>query len=148
MPKEYTRDQLWKLYEKLPREIKEAVFSEETADDIWNVCEKNGVEQVSDVAKYAGYVLMGVLPPDEFQTALEKEVELGKEMAQRVAREINRFIFYPLKPALEEIYKTEGIPPRSPITEPGTKPEGTEEAPPVEKPEAPSGEDAYRESIE
>lgn len=143
MPREYTRDQLWKLYEKLPEELKEAIFSAETADNIWNVCDRNEVEEVSKVAKYAGYVLMGVLPPDEFQKTLEEEVGLEKEIAKKVTQEINRFIFYPVKISLEEIYKVPITPPPAGVTLP---PETT--APPEEKPTAPPREDVYREPIE
>ena len=139
MPKEYTREQLWKLYEKLPEELKEAIFSVGTADSIWDVCEKNEVEEVSKVAKYAGYVLMGVLPADEFQETLERELKLKKDKAKKVAQEITRFIFYPVKSSLEEIYKT-------PITPPPAGPKVA--PPPEEKLKAPPREDVYRELIE
>ncbi len=150
MPKEYTKEQLWKLYEKLPSELKEAVFSEETAENIWDVCEKNAVEEVSQVARYAGHVLMGVLAPDDFQEALKKEVKLKKEVAKKVAQEINRFIFYPVKPALEELHKVEITPPTRPITEPtiGPMEKVTAEEETEEKPEAPAKKDTYREPIE
>lgn len=139
MSKEYTQEQLWKLYEKLPGELKEAIFSVGTADGIYDICERNGVEEISEVAKYTGWVLFGVLSPDEFQKTLEKEIELKKDKAKKVAREINRFIFYPVKTSLEEIYKT-------PLTPP---PAGIEVAPPPEeKPKAPPRDDVYREPVE
>jgi len=138
MPKEYTREQLWKLYEKLPGELKEAIFSVGTADSIWDVCERNEVEEISEVAKYAGWVLLGVLSPDEFEETIKKEIELKEDKAKKVSREINRFIFYPVKTSLEEIYKTSITPP----------PAGLKAAPPPEeKPEAPPREDVYREPI-
>jgi hypothetical protein len=34
MPKEYRKEELWKLYEKLPKELQEAIFAEETANHI------------------------------------------------------------------------------------------------------------------
>ena len=139
MPKEYTREQLWKLYEKLPGELKEAIFSVGTADSIYDICERNEVEEISEVAKYAGRVLLGVLPPDEFEETIKKEIKLKEDKAKKVSREINRFVFYPVKSSLEEIYKT-------PITPP---PAGLKTAPPPEeKPKAPPREDVYREPIE
>ena len=56
MPKEYTREQLWKLYEKLPGELKEAIFSVGTADSIYDICERNKIEddRVSEIARYTG----------------------------------------------------------------------------------------------
>lgn len=142
MVKEYSKEQLWKLYEKLPQELKEAIFSEDTAENISNVCEKNEIvegEKISEIAKYTGRVLMGILPPDEFQRILEKEVKLKKEQAKMVAREINRFVFYPVKTSLEKLYAVELAPPVEPVKV---------ALPPEEEPTPPSGEDVYRESIE
>jgi len=139
MPKEYTREEFWKLYEKLPQELKGALFAEETGNNIYEVCKRNGVENNLDqIVGYVGQVLVGVLPPDDFQATLEKEVKLKKDTAKKVAREINRFIFYPVKSSLEELYKIEIAPPAKPKVAP----------PPEEKPPAPPAKDIYREPIE
>jgi hypothetical protein len=141
MTKEYTKEELWKLYEKLPQELKEAIFSEETADSILNICIRNGIddERISKIAKYTGRVLIGVLPPNEFQEVLEKEVGIEREAAKKVAQEIYRFIFYPVKSSLEELYKIEIAAPAQPtkIT-----------PPPGEKAKIPEEKDIYREPIE
>jgi len=141
MPKEYTKDQFWKLYKKLPAELKEAIFSAETADNIFDICIRNGIEdeRISEVARYTGRVLLGILSVDEFQETLEKELKLKKDVAQKITQEINRFIFYPVKPALEEIYKIEIAPLAKPT---GVTP------PPEEKPTTPPSKDTYREPIE
>lgn len=146
MPEEYVREQLWKLYQKLPEELQEAIFSAETADNIDSVCTGNKVEEkkVPDVAKYTGRVLMGLLPPEEFEKTLVKEVKLKTEVAKNVAREINRFIFFPVKEVLSQIYKVEIAPPVRP---PGVIPEVKPEVPPEEE-EKPKREDVYREPIE
>jgi len=139
MPKKYTREEFWKLYEKLPQELKDALFAEETGDNIYETCKRNGVENNLDqIVEYVGQVLVGVLPPDEFQATLEKEVKLNKDVAKKVAQEINRFIFYPVKSSLEELYKIEIAPPAKPKVVP----------PPEEKPPAPPAKDIYREPIE
>jgi len=108
MAKEYTKEELWGLYEKLPPELREAVFSEETADRIFSVCERNNVNEVSKVAYYVGLALMGVLLPKDFQKTLEKEVGLKKTAAQEVSHQISRFIFYPVKLQLEQLHKVPG----------------------------------------
>ena len=139
MPKKYTREEFWKLYEKLPQELKDALFAEETGNNIYETCKRNGVENNLDqIVEYVGQVLVGVLPPDEFQATLEKEVKLNKDVAKKVAQEINRFIFYPVKSSLEELYKIEIAPPAKPKVAP----------PPEEKPPAPPAKDIYREPIE
>jgi len=143
MPEEYTKEQFWKLYEKLPQELKDALFAEETGDNIHDICERNGVlENLDRVVDYVGRVLVGLLPPDDLQETLERELEIDKERAKKIGQEINRFIFYPVKAYLEELYKIEMVP----IA-------GTPAKPPVKKveekaEERPKRMDVYREPIE
>jgi hypothetical protein len=147
MKKEYSKDQIWEFYDKLSSELKEAVFSMETANNIFDICIRNGIEddRVSEVARYTGRVLLGILSAGELQETLEKEVKLKKEAAKKVTQEIDRLIFYPVKPALDELYKTGESSKTKPLIEKAIPPEAT---PPEEKPSTPSGSDTYRESIE
>ena len=99
MPNKYTTEQLWKLYEKLPQELKEAVFSEETANNIYDICTRNEIEddRISEIARYTGRVLMGILPLDEFQEVLEKELKLKKDLAKKFFRKLIVLSFIQLK---------------------------------------------------
>lgn len=142
MAKKYTSEQFWKLYEELPQELKDALHNEKTGNNIYDICKRNGIlDNLDQVVEYVGQVLVGVFPPDEFEETIKKEIKLEKEVAKKVAQEINRFIFYPVKSSLEEIYKIEIVPPAKPKVAPPPKP-------PEEKPKAPPGEDVYRELIE
>jgi hypothetical protein len=105
MLEQYTKDQLWAIYNKLPQPLKEAVFSAENADHIYNTCERHNVEAISQVASYVGFVLMGLLLPSQFEKTLVSEVKLKKPIAQQVAADINRFVFYPVKEELEELHR-------------------------------------------
>lgn len=146
MEKEYTKEQLWKLYKKLPEELKEAAFSVENAENIESICKRNGIEEekISKITKFVGQVFLGLLPPNEFQENLEMELNLEKETAKKVAREINRFIFFPVREALEKLYKIEIAP--STIEEKIVTP--TEIKPKEKKPEEKPRMDIYREPIE
>ncbi len=139
MEKQYTKDELWQIYEKLPDNLKEAVFSMETADAIWNICERNEIDEVSELSKLVGYVLLGILPPSEFQKSLETELKLAPEVAKKVFQEIHRQIFYPVQTELSKLYPTE-VMPAAPA--PATTQGKPVEEKPVEK------EDTYREAIE
>ena len=89
-----------------------------------------------------GQVLLGLLLPQE----LEKEIEaLGaaKEAAQGTARDLNRLVFYPVKPALEQLHRMEIEGTGTIVTRKPEEAETTEE-----KPEEPKGDDTYREPIE
>ena len=142
MAKDYTQEEIDKILQNLPEELKEAVFSMETADAIWNACIKQKIidERMAKIAEYTGYVLMGLLSPQEFQEALEKELKIETATTKKVVQEINRFIFYPVKPALEQLFKIEITPPSSLPTE--------KSKPGEEKPPTPSEKDTYREPIE
>lgn len=148
MPKKYTSEQFWELYEKLPQELKDALFAEETGNNIYEVCQKNETEgMLEDIVDLVGQALVGLLPPEEFQNNLEKELGLEKETAKKVAHEINRFVFYPVKPTLEQLYSMgttagEKKPEVAPLKTNGEKP------PTEEKPAITSREDTYREPIE
>ena len=147
MPQQYTSDQFWKLYKELSQELKDALFAEETGKNIYDVCDRNGVpEKLREVVDYVGRVLVGVLPIEDFQETLESKLEMEKDIAKKVAQEINRLIFYPVKPALEELYKIGAAEPVAGEKEKMIKKEPGEET--EEKPEAPSSEDTYRELVE
>jgi len=152
MAKEYTKEQFWKLYEKLPQELKDVLFAEETGDNIYDVCERNKIEEnLETVVNLVGQVLVGVLAPEDFQNTLEEELIIEKDVAKKIAQEINRFIFYPVKPVLEQLYQV-GVAPTEKTAEKLTieRPEIKSEIPGTEdeKPTRPSKKDVYREPIE
>lgn len=133
MSKEYTREQFWELYEKLPQKLKETIFSGETAENIFNICSKNGIKdnQISEVARYTGRVLLKILSEKEFDKILEKELKINKDISQKIAREINRLIFLPVKSSLSE-----------------TNTKEKDILPAEQPPQKPPSKDAYREKIE
>ena len=133
MLKEYTREQLQKLYKKLPEELQDAIYSKETADSIYDICERNNIEEKSIVAKLVGRVLLGILAPDEFQEAIEKELKLSREKAKEVAWEVSRFIFYPVRIHLEKLYQIEITPfPTTPFSVKKEKPKIDKYREPIE----------------
>ena len=138
MSKELTENQYWELLQKIPPELKEALFSEKTANNIFNIAERNNVEELQTLSGYVGDVLLGILPPDGFQEVLEKEIGIETRTAKRVAMEIYRFIFHPVKESLEELYKIE----IAPLAKMKVTP------PPQERPPTPpKKDDVYRELI-
>jgi hypothetical protein len=141
--KELPPDQFWKLQEKLPQELRDALWSPETGNDIHETIERHDTDEHGQkISWLVGQVLLGLLLPQE----IEKEIRnLGveEETARSVARDLNRLIFYPIKPALEQLHRME-IEVSAKIVTP--KPEEAETT--EEKPEEPKGDDTYREPIE
>ena len=145
MPRSYTQEELDKAYERLPDELQKAVFSIETSDAVWRACERQGIkdERFGEIGRRVGYVLMGLILPAEFQGILEKEVKLPKAAAKEIARDINRFVFYPVRPALEQLHRMEIEVSAKIVT-----PEPSSEEAQQPKKEEPRREDAYREPVE
>ncbi len=153
MAREYPKKELWKLFLKLPEDLKETATSVESANTIYNIGKRNGLdeEKCAELSKFVGLTLFGLLPPVEFQETLEKELELEKEIAKNISREIARYVFFPVKSSLEELYKIEitpaGVKPVPPMPPPPPRPAEKPEVKPVEKEEKPVT-DIYREPIE
>ncbi len=102
---DYPKEQLWELYQDLPETLQKALFSEEVADNIYEICQKNKIEKANEISRNIGYVFSGLLPPSEFKGVLSEEIGLDKKKAESVSTEIERFIFLPLKKNLEALYK-------------------------------------------
>ena len=153
MPKKYTSEQFWKLYEKLPQELRDALFAEETGNNIYQICERYEVEEeLEQVVDCVGQVLVGVLTPADLAKTLEQDLKIEKETAEKITQEINRFIFFPVKAELEKLYKIDVTPEEKTEIEKATlspeeKPAGITPLP-DKKPQTSSGKDTYREEIE
>jgi len=145
MPKKISQEQFWKLYDKLPQDLKDSLFSNETGKDIYEVCSRHKIEdKLSNIVDYVGQVLVGILAPEDFQKTLEKDLKVNKETAKEVTKEISRLILYPVRPALEKIHGTGLARPEK------AKPEKIKKAREEtnEEPEASPSKDTYREPIE
>ena len=132
-------------------------------DGVYDICERSGIkgERITELSNYVGKVLLGILPLDELQEKLEKEMKIEKTEAKKIVREIFRVILYPVKSSLEGLYQIEIIPPTS-VKETVKKEKKSSiksktSAVPKEKPTTPLAEeksttpqttDKYREPIE
>jgi len=140
MVRKISSEKFWELYKSLPQELKEVLADQETGDVILSVCQRNGIpEKTEEIVDSVSQVLIGLSPPDEFQQVLERELKIEPEVAKKVNQEIYRFIFYPVKANLEELYRKELVS----IAEPSKI-----VPPPEEKPEPQTKTDVYREPVE
>lgn len=144
MAEEYPKEELQKIYESLPDDLKEALFSEKTAGDIYDTCVENDIEEKNlEVAKYVGYVLLGLLSPDELGKTLKEKLAMTDGLAKKISQKIARLVFSPLKARLEALYK---IKIETPVEPSGESAKG--EPPKEEAPKKRLGKDIYREQIE
>ena len=136
--------EFFKLYEKLPEELQDLISSTEMGDSLENICTQYDVlSYLYEVNDYVGNVLLGLLPPNEFEETLQKGLSIEKNKAKKITREVNRFVFYPVKSLLEDMYNIELAPVAKIETKlPVTKKEEVKE---IKKPVK---SDTYREPIE
>jgi hypothetical protein len=156
------KKQFLKLYKNTPQELRNVLVSEEKGDDIEEICFKYDIiKYLFQINDLIGNVLLGLLPPDQFQEKLEKELNIKKEKAKKITREINRYVFYPVKSSLEDLYNIEIAPAAKMRIKPSMKnkiikkekPEDEEEKKESKdsekkKPEEKKTSDTYREPIE
>ncbi len=163
MAEKHTKEEFWKLYKKLPPALKNALADEETGNNIERICSRYKIEDCLDkMVDYVGDALVGLLPPPDFQETLIRELNLEENQAKKISYEIHRFIFYPVKKELEELYdlKAESVRPEEisdkdktaeePIEKEVKKEEAAEEKRQETKPKSKeewSSGDSYREPI-
>ncbi len=142
---EYTKEQLRKLLLGLPEDIKEIFMSDETQEVVLKVLEENELldDRGGIVSALIRNVLLGLLPLEDFKESLKKEVGLKDDIAKKIFQEINRFVFFPVKNSLADLYKIETA------TETGeSQVEQEKITTPETKKEKPAESDSYLEPME
>jgi len=107
--KELSRDELWAIYKTLPLKLKDAIFSEDTADAIWNIAKLHGIKEISKLATLTGQTLSGFLPVEFFKDTIKDELNLSEDIAKKVSMEMEHFVFNQVKKELNELYAEAGI---------------------------------------
>lgn len=129
MPRAYTKQQLEERYQKLPDILKEAIFSAEVAEKLFEIGKKNGltIEKVGFMAEETGRVILGLTRPSEFAGVLAERLGVSADAAQKIASDINHQIFFPLREALKQTHQIEvneeAIQAPTPLPAGGGKPE-------------------------
>lgn len=106
MPK-YTKEQLEVQYEKLPDVLKDAIFSVEIAEKMFEIGKKHGLtmEKTGFAAEETGFIILGLLPPREFAGSLARRLDIETDKATALASDINHQVFFPLREALKETHQ-------------------------------------------
>lgn len=148
MDQEISKEMFWNAYEKLPEELKDAIFAESTTNNISKACSDNGLSEdlVPDVSKFTGKVLMGLLAPKDFPITLELELNLDSEQARKIAWDIDRMVFAHLRISLNKLY-ADNIAEKEKVSD-NIKEEGSEiKEQKIETPKTDSSKDPYREPL-
>ena len=101
-----TRQQALERWEALPDSLKEAIFSESNTSIVWQIGVFNHLpeEKISTMAMIVGDVILGFIHSVDLAKEISESLNINIEIANSIAREIDRKIFLPVKPDLEKNY--------------------------------------------
>ena len=102
-------------YLKLPPDIKEMMFSSKAAEKIKEIGIKNHLTppQLQKLSYITGSVLLGELKISDFIKEICEKCKLGIEPSKKIADEITKEIFIPVKESLKKIQTQENQTPSS-----------------------------------
>ncbi|MDD5221316.1 MAG: hypothetical protein PHV47_01790, partial [Candidatus Pacebacteria bacterium] len=94
---ELTKEQRWEIFNSLPENLKDAIFSGDTADAVSNICKLHNIDDTASVAKIVGQVLIGLLPPDKIAEAIKEKILPSEDsLCNTLAIEIQHYILDPV----------------------------------------------------
>ena len=105
----YTPQQLREIYQKLPEDVKDAIFSVDTSEIIREIGEKHKlmIDKIGELADETGLVMLGLTHPNEFISHLTERLEVEHEIAKEIAEDINSKVFFPIRENLKKIHGIE-----------------------------------------
>lgn len=142
---QYSKEQILQLYRALPEELKTALDSDHTVDTIEEISKEYNLssKEHSALVDSVGHTMMGLLPPNELGQSLQDFGNIEKNIAEKIAKTVRRFLFYPVRKSLSVLYNM-------PVWETSvaeTAVETIKTEPPAKK-QRPQRKDFYREKIE
>lgn len=102
-----TQGDLLGKYKSLPEDVRQAIFSVDTADLIQAIGKKHGlsIEKIGKLGDETGKIMMGLAKPQEFIGNLSKALEVDKGAARNIAQDVNQKIFASIRESLKKIHK-------------------------------------------
>lgn len=103
-------------YQKLPKELKDAMFAESTADKVFDIGKRYGlmIDKTGLMATEIGMLMLGYTRPNEFTKSLKDKLSISGEEASKIAHDINVEIFTPIRKHLRGLH---GLSDSGPSTE-------------------------------
>jgi len=93
-------------YRELPEDVREAIFSVDSADIIQSISKKNNltVDKMSELADEIGLLMLGVTEPKDFISNISRRLGVDKKTAHDITAEVNEKIFSKIRESLKKIH--------------------------------------------
>lgn len=103
--KEYSTEQLQGAFEKLPKELQEAISSTEIHQKILGIGQKHGlhIDQIGQLVDQIGLVMLGLERSSDFVRDASARMSISTKDAQAIANDINADIFSAIKSSMRDI---------------------------------------------
>jgi len=101
-----TKEQLKESYKNLPQDVRNAIFSIDTANVLRQIGDekKMMIDKIGELADETGLVLLGFTHPSQFVSHLSERLGIEKSIAKEIAEEVNTKIFFPIRENLKKIH--------------------------------------------
>ena len=101
-----TPEKLKEIFQDLPKDVKDAVFSVDSSKVIRGVGEKKNltVDKIGELADEVGLVMFGLTHPKDFIANLSKRLEIDRGKAKEIAEEINTQLFSKIRESLKQVH--------------------------------------------
>ncbi len=98
----YTKEQLQKIYTKLPEDIKDALFDAGIAQQISNIGKSYSLstEKIGLLADEIGLVMLGLTKTSDFASTLAAKLKIDAPTAGKIASETNNEVFAKIRSSL------------------------------------------------
>ena len=103
------KEQVLRKMEKMPQDLREAIFSVDSENVIEAIAKKYGlqIDQAGELADEIGLLMLGVTHPRDFVAKLAKRLGTDSETTRKITEEINSQIFSKVKESLKKIHSVE-----------------------------------------
>lgn len=106
---QYTTQEYRKLYENLPKKVKNLFWEDDIADRIEKIVERHELSKVKEkkMIRLVAHIFFGLLPYKNLKETVLKEIDANPDHAEKIVLDINRLIISPTRHLLKEVYAEE-----------------------------------------
>lgn len=106
--KQFTSDEIQSQFEKLPKDLQEAISSTEVHNSIVAIGNKYGlhVDQLGEMVDLVGLIMLGLSPSRGFVKNFSQEAGVRDDIASLIAKDINMEVFDKIRSSMQTIETT------------------------------------------